>query len=411
MYDKIQPVMQKPKGTRDFVGSESILREKITSLFIDFARNLGFTSIETPVFEKSELFERSVGKTSDIVQKELFYLSSKKNERFALRPELTAGVVRALIERGIKSMPKPINIYTVGNVYRYEKPQKGRYREFRQYDLNSFGEKNPYFDGYFIASAVKFIEKIINKKIVVYINSLGSGKTKELYAQTLLKTLKDNTDKLCDDCKSRITKNPLRVLDCKANCKDFFSDLITIDKFYTGDEKQYFKMVTDFLSTASIKFKIDPYLMRGLDYYTSIVFEFTVLDDTSRSSVLCGGGRFDNLVGNLGGSQTDAVGLGIGLERLLDNMKDIPDIKNKSLLIAPVSEDFVKKSYEICLSLISKGRSAQVSTTTNLQSSFSFALKNNFKKLIIVGDETASGRVAVKDLKSKSQKTVNLSGL
>ena len=403
--------MQKPKGTRDFVGSDSISREKITSSFINFAQNLGFMPVDTPIFEKSELFERSAGSTSDIVQKELFYLSSDKDDRFALRPELTAGVVRALIEKGIKSMPKPVDVYTVGNVYRYEKPQKGRYREFTQYDLNSFGNKSPYLDAYLISSTVNFIEKIINQKIVVYINSLGSNKTKELYAKKLLETLKNNTGKLCNDCKKRIEKNPLRILDCKAGCKNSFDNLITIDKFYTDNEKQYFREVTDFLTTGSVEYRIDPYLMRGLDYYTSIIFEFTLKNDITRSGVLCGGGRFDNLVENLGGPQINAVGLGIGLERLIDNMKDTRDVSDRSSLIAPVSKKFVKKSYEICLLLISKGESAQVSPSTNLQNSLSFALKNNFKKVIIVGDETERGNIIVKDLKNNSQEEIDLSQL
>jgi histidyl-tRNA synthetase len=404
-------VIQKPKGTRDFFKQEASLRFELTSSFIEFAQKIGFTALEVPTFEDSQLFKRSAGTTSDIAQKELFYLASQKERGYALRPELTAGVVRALIEKGLKSMPKPVNVYTVGSVYRYEKPQKGRYREFTQFDLNSFQNKNPLFDAFLITATYRFLKDSVKSDLIVYINSLGSNQTKEKYAQKLLETFKKNKDLLCNDCQQRITKNPLRVLDCKAGCKDRVQNIPAITDYLTEEEKKYFKEVTDFLNKNDIEYKIDPMLIRGLDYYTSIIFEVALKSDASRASVVCGGGRFDGLVEKLGGPTIEAIGLGIGLDRVVDSTKIEKEEVEKDFLVSPLSLQYSALSYEIALNLLLNGRSIEVANNYGLQENIGYALKNNFKNIIIVGEETKKGSVVIKDLKKNKQDLVKISSL
>lgn len=363
-----------------------------------------------PIFEEVGLFKRAVGETSDIVQKELFYLKGD-DAKYALRPELTAGVVRALIDGGLKAMPKPVNVYTVGSVYRYEKPQKGRYREFTQFDLNSFGEQNAFADAYFIASVYGFLCSAIGSDVKVYLNTLGSPQTKQAFATKLTDAIGQNTDKLCSDCKTRASLNPLRVLDCKLNCKENIENAPKITDYLSDDEKEYFAKLTEFLKNNDVNFEIDTNLMRGLDYYTSAVFEITMIEDSSRSAVLSGGGRFDGLVAQLGGPEIGAIGVGLGLDRIVENAKGLSSKKCCEYIICPVSGDFDKAAYEVALQLNQKGRSARVSTAYNLKSSLSDALKSDCKYAIIVGEETKGGKIIVKDLKKNSQEEVSIKEL
>ena len=403
-------MIQKAKGTRDFFGQEAVLRYNLITFFVDFAQKLGFVPLDTPIFESTELFKRSVGSTSDIVQKELFYLDSDSKKAYALRPELTAGVVRALIEKGIKSMPKPINVYTVGSVYRYEKPQKGRYREFIQFDLNSFRDQEPLFDAFLIASAYRLLTESIGCELKVYLNSLGSVQTKQKYSQSLLEKLSKNKDILCKDCQARLVRNPLRILDCKAGCKDKVGAIKPISDFLTKEEKHYFNEVTSFLDDTGVKYELDPTLMRGLDYYTSIIFEIALESDKSRSSVICGGGRFDNLVSSLGGPTVGAIGLGIGLDRLAEKITTKNKPPQKDFFISPISKTYLKISYKLAINL-SKSKSISIANSYNLQDSLNYALKNNFKNIIIVGEETKDNMVVIKNLINNTQKKVKIDSL
>ena len=366
---------------------------------------MGYKPCVPPIFEEVGLFKRAVGETSDIVQKELFYLKGDEN-KYALRPELTAGVVRALIDGGVKAMPKPVNVYTVGSVYRYEKPQKGRYREFTQFDLNSFGEQNAFADAYFIASVYGFLKSVIGSNVKIYLNTLGSPETKQKFAKELTDAIGQNTDKLCSDCKTRVASNPLRVLDCKLNCKENIESAPKITDYLLDDEKEYFAKLTEFLKYNDVNFEIDTELMRGLDYYTSVVFEITMTEDSSRSAVLAGGGRFDGLVAQLGGPEIGAIGIGLGLDRIVENAKKVESSRKCEYIICPISNEFDESAYSIALQLNQKGKSARVSNAYNLKSSLSDALKSDCKYAVIVGEETKDNKVVVKDLKKNSQEEV-----
>ncbi len=399
------PMNQKPRGTRDFLSDEALVREQITSAFISFAQKIGYVPCQPPIFEEVGLFKRAVGESSDIVQKELFYLKGDE-EKYALRPELTAGVVRALIDGGLKSMPKPVNVYTVGSVYRYEKPQKGRYREFTQFDMNSFGEQNAFADAYFIASIYNFLKTTIGSEVIIYLNTLGSPDTKRKFSEKLIEAIGDSTNKFCPDCQARVSSNPLRILDCKLNCKEKIEGLPKISDYLSEDEKKYFDEVTSFLTENNVNFKADNELMRGLDYYTSLVFEITMPDDNSRSAVLAGGGRFDKLVAELNGPDIGAIGVGLGLDRIVENAER-KDAKTKcEYIVCPVSNEFDRSAYTIALSLNTKGKSVRVSTAYNLKSSLADAVKSDCQYAVIVGEETKEDRVVLKDLKNNSQEKV-----
>jgi len=403
-------MIQKPRGTRDFIADSALLREQITSAFILFAQNMGYKPCQPPTFEGVGLFKRAVGESSDIVQKELFYLKGDE-EKYALRPELTAGVVRALVEKGIKSMPKPVNTYTLGNVYRYEKPQKGRYREFTQFDLNSFGEQNAFSDAYLIANIYNLLKKIIGSDVKIFLNTLGSPKTKQKFANELTDAIGKNTDKLCPDCKLRVASNPLRVLDCKLGCKDEIGDIPQISDYLSDDEKKYLDTVVAFLKDNGVNFEVDDTLMRGLDYYTSLVFEITMPDDSSRSAVLAGGGRFDGLVAQLDGPDVGAIGVGLGLDRIVENIKR-REVKQKcEYIICPVSEEYSKSAYKIALQLNQKSKSARVSTAYNLKTSLSDAVKGDCQYVVIAGEETKNNEVIIRDLKKNSQEEVSIDEL
>lgn len=403
-------MIQKPRGTRDFISNDALIREQITSAFISFAQNMGYSPCQPPVFEEVGLFKRAVGESSDIVQKELFYLSDDE-KKYALRPELTAGVVRALINSGLKSMPKPVNVYTIGSVYRHEKPQKGRYREFTQFDLNSFSEQNAFADAYFVASVYNFLKIITGSEVIVFLNTLGSPKTKQAFANKLVATIGDLVDKFCSDCQERISSNPLRVLDCKLNCKEKIKKAPQILNFLKEDEKKYFDNITNFLKKNNVNFNIDSELIRGLDYYTSLIFEITMPQDTSRSSVLAGGGRFDNLVRQLGGPQIGAIGVGLGLDRIAENAKSTKVRAECKYMICPVSSNFDQTAYTIAFSLNSKGKPVRVSTLYNLKSSLIEAVKSDCQYAIIVGEETKENKIILKDLKNSFQKKVSIEEL
>jgi len=403
-------MIQKPRGTRDFRADDALYRESVTSAFISFAQNMGYTPCQPPIFEEVGLFKRAVGESSDIVQKELFYLKGD-DTKYALRPELTAGVVRALIEAGIKSMPKPVNVYTIGSVYRYEKPQKGRYREFVQFDLNTFSTQNAYADAYFIASIYNFLKIVIGTDVKIYLNTLGSIETKQKFAIKLKDAIGKGADKLCSNCKARVSANPLRVLDCKLGCKTNIENAPQISDFLSSDEKEYFAKLTAFLKNNKVNFEIDTSLMRGLDYYTSVVFEATMPDDSSRAAVLAGGGRFDGLVAQLGGPEIGAIGVGLGLDRIVENAISKKIIQKCEYIICPVSSEFEQSTYTIALQLNQKGKSARVSTVYNLTQSLSDAVKSSCQYAIIVGEETKNNKVLLKDLINNSQEEVSIEEL
>lgn len=405
-------MINKPRGTKDLLGLEALKKEELVLKLLNYAKGSGFIPLEVPTFEEKDLFIRSVGNETDIVQKELFLIANKSDKEYALRPELTAGNVRALIEAGLKSMPKPVKVYSQGNVFRYEKPQKGRYREISQLDMNIFGPKDPFSDAFSIASIYQFLKGVLDQDIIIYINSLGSRQTKDRYQNELREKAKENQAKLCVDCQKRSDSNPLRILDCKNKCIEALGEISSIAEFMDKSEKEYFETILDFFDNNNVNYETDNSLVRGLDYYTDVIFEIALIGDKERSSVVCGGGRFDNLVKDLGGFELGAFGFGIGLDRLLDILidKKIEDQTKKIKLVA-TDQSKEKEAYSLALKLLRVGIETEVEPKSGLSGGLEKALKAKATYLIIVGDEIKENKVSVKNLKTKKQELIDLADL
>jgi len=315
-------MIQKPRGTSDYLGSDFLERREIENKFVEFFTECGYQGLETPIFEQKNLFVRSVGEGTDIVSKELFDLEQKSDEVYSLRPEFTAGVVRCLIELGLKSMPLPVKVFSVGPCFRYERPQKGRKRQFNQLNLEVIGKASADIDAEFIVNIYQFLAEIGITGIKININSLGSSATRKQYSAIIKRFLLENKDGLCELCQSRIERNPLRVLDCKnPDCQNIVKNAPSILDSLTPEEKAYFDEVIEKLNSENVECNIDPSLVRGLDYYTGIIFEISSSSDEQRISSIGGGGRYDELIRELDGPDFPALGLGLGFERIIEFLR------------------------------------------------------------------------------------------
>lgn len=314
-------IIQKPRGTQDYFDGEFNLRRELEKKFFEFFALKGYKGLETPIFEQKNLFVRSVGEETDIVSKELFDLAKKSDEVYSLRPEFTAGVIRSLIELGVKSMPLPIKVLSYGACFRYERPQKGRKRQFNQLNIEMIGKKSAELDFEIISDSIEFLIFVGVKNPIVNLNTFGNIEAREKYSLKLKKYLKTSRG-LCDLCKKRTQTNPLRVLDCKnEQCQKVVAAGPEISDQLEVTEKQGFeKIVADLKSKWKGKAEIAyaKSLVRGLDYYTGIVFELNAQGDESRVNSIGGGGRYDTLIKDLGGPDLPAIGYGLGFDRILE---------------------------------------------------------------------------------------------
>lgn len=311
---------QRPKGTEDLYNQQAVVYNNIIKRLIDVAKKFNYQEIITPVIESAELFLRSIGSTTNIVEKEIYQFLDKGQRVLALRPEGTAGVIRAVVENKLYTNQKQTQkFFYYGTMYRYENPQKGRNREFHQFGVEVLATKSPLLDVEVILLANAMLEALTIKDAVLHLNYFGSEETKAKFNQALLESLTKQKRKLCLDCQKRIAKNPLRVLDCK-NCQKLDLDLPLIEQFYSEAENEYFQELTITLDDLKVNFQIDPYLVRGLDYYNGVIFEFIKTSNVLGKSqnTLIGGGRYDNLCQELGVPYPyPAIGFGIGIERLM----------------------------------------------------------------------------------------------
>ena len=402
-------MIQKPRGTRDYTGEDYKLRQAIYRNFADLCDAQGFEGIETPMFEDRTLFVRSVGEGTDIVQKELFDLEKRSGEVYSLRPEYTAGVVRSLIESDLKAKKLPILLYYGGEIFRYDKPQKGRFRQFGQVGLEILGLKEPDVDILAINNAVQFLKLIGIENCSLFINSLGSSQTKQKYAKSLADYLKSKAGDLCEDCVRRAAKNPLRVLDCKVDtCKEAVKSAPSIISMLSDEEKKYLDEVKRGLADLSINIEIDEALIRGLDYYTGVIFEIATKEDIARQNSLCGGGRYDNLIEELGGPTMPAFGYAMGVERLMEVAKIKADTGAKKTVIIPLGEKEKLEAIKVQNQL--SGREAVNLNAKSLGEALSDASKDGYDFALIIGEnEMKSGKFTLKNLKTGVQKNLTLS--
>ena len=402
------------KGTLDTLPSESHKIQYLEAAMRETAENFGFYEVRTPVFEHTELFERGVGETTDVVQKEMYTFEDKGGRSITLRPEGTAGAVRAYLEHGLFNEGAPQKMSYITSCYRYEKPQAGRLREFHQFGVENFGSASPAADAEIISLAREIFNYLDIKNISLRINSIGCPECRKVYHKALKEYFEERRDMLCDTCLERLDKNPMRILDCKnPECKEVSKDApATID--YLCDEcREHFEKVKELLSEMGIEYTVDTRIVRGLDYYTKTVFEF-VSDEIGAQGTVCGGGRYDGLVEQLGGNPTPACGFGLGLERLLLLMEKqgtpFPERKKCDLYIVSMGESTLKKACELAYSLRKEGMSAEFDVVgRSLKAQMKYANKIGAKYTLVLGDsELETGNAKVKNMSEGKEIDISL---
>ena len=406
-------MIQKPKGTKDLLPQESNIWQNIENKMEKILFNYGFNEIRLPVFEHTELFLRGVGDTTDVVQKEMYTFDDKGGRSITLRPEGTAGIVRAYIENGMSSLPSPIKMWYNMAMYRYENVQKGRLREFHQLGAEIFGTPSALADIEIITMADDLLKILELPNISLKINSIGCPKCRKEYQNALKAFLKDNIENYCDICKSRYDKNPMRILDCKEEkCKKYNQGAPIILDYLCEECKEHFEQVKKGLNDAKIAFKIDASIVRGLDYYTKTVFEF--VSETEGYTVL-GGGRYDGLVKELGGQDTPAIGFALGMERIIElymkyNQKENLKVLGPKLFIATIGEDAANYTNNLVRNLRNKGiRVERDISSRSINAQFKYANKINAEYVITIGDvELTNKLVNLKNMNNGEVEEIEL---
>lgn len=403
--------VQSVRGTYDLYGEAKRKAKKVIAAGSNVVEKYGFEEIETPIFEFTEVFARNLGDTSDIVTKEMYCFEDRGGESLTLRPEGTAGVVRAFISEGMQQN-LPVKMYYAGPMFRYERPQKGRQRQFTQFGVELLGVETPQADVEVIAMAYEFIESLgLAGTVTVEINSLGDKESRNAYREKLVAYLKENYEKLSEDSKARLEKNPLRVLDSKEECdKEVVAGAPLYQDSLNEASKSFFNAVLKGLDMLGIKYRVNNRLVRGLDYYSHTVFEL-VTDKLGAQGTVLAGGRYDGLVEQMGGGKVPGIGWACGVERLsmlLDADVSLP----RPVAVIPVGEDADAKALEISYMLRKAGFRVEQAYSGNLKKRMIKANKANASKAVIIGsDELADGNVTVKDLDSGEQQTVALNKL
>lgn len=407
--------IQAVKGMKDILPQEWFAWNHILSVSEKLCRDFGFGKIEVPILERTELYERGVGQVTDIVEKEMFSFKTRGGDEVSLRPEGTAGVVRAYIENGMSKWTQPVKLYYTGPMFRYEKPQAGRYREHHQFGLEVFGNESAVIDAQVIYLAWKMFQKIGIKKISIQINSIGCEECRTSYKKLLVDYYEMKKSKLCVDCKKRLVKNPMRLLDCKEDkCVQVSSSAPQIIDYLCEDCHEHFKNVLEFLDELELPYVLNPNLVRGLDYYTRTVFEIWLSDEKSesRQSSFGGGGRYNNLVRYLGGEDTPAVGFSFGIERVVEKiLKDGFSSKEKStkkVFLIQLGDAARKKVLKLFDKLIDNNISTGESIGRgSIKSQLKMANKFNSKLALIIGQKEAiDGTVIIRDMESGMQEIV-----
>lgn len=402
-----------PKGTKDVLPSESYKWHYVERIARETADLYCLNEIRTPTFEHTELFLRGVGDTTDIVNKEMYTFRDKGDRSITLKPEGTAGVARSFIENGLFNGAMPLKMYYITPVFRYENPQKGRLREHHQFGVEVYGGAGADTDAEVIKLAYTVLKKC-GLSVKLYINSMGCPDCRKKYNEALKGYFADKLDKLCPTCRERYYKNPLRILDCKEEeCKALCKDAPKIIDYLCEDCSAHFNKLQELLTDCGVAYEINPFIVRGLDYYTKTVFEFVTTALGSQGTV-CGGGRYDNLISQLGGTPTCGVGFGMGIERLLMLMEAenviIPERENVKLYIATMGDAAYKKAFEIVSALRDKGVKAEVDHAgRGIKAQFKYADKIHAENVVTLGEnELASGIAQIKHMADGSLKEVKI---
>lgn len=406
--------IKRPKGTQDAIPSAISKWKTVEGIASAAAEQFGFREIRTPVFEETGLYVRSVGDTSDVVTKEMYTVSSKGSDTFTLRPEGTAGVVRAMLENGIMNEGFPQKVYYIIPCYRHEKPQAGRLREFHQFGVEMFGAASPYADAEIILLAATVLDGCGLENLELHINSIGCPECRAKYRSALKEYFEPKKSELCDTCLERLDKNPMRLLDCKSPiCKEIAKDAPIILDYLCDGCRKHFEELKEILNDYGVKFTVDPKIVRGLDYYTRTVFEF-ISKDIGAQGTVCGGGRYDGLVSELGGQAVSALGFGMGLERLIMTMENagcsFEPAKTCDLYIAPMGERAQRKAALLADAVRRAGYAAETDLVgRGLKPQMRYADKIGAKFVTVLGDnELDAGEAKLKNMRTGEETPVVL---
>lgn len=413
-------MIQKPKGTYDVNGDLSRKILYIEDLLKALMEKYNYEYVRTPLFEMSDLYHRGVGETSDIVSKETYDFIDRGNRNLTLRPEGTAGVVRSFIENKMYGRDnQPTKTWYYGPMYRYERPQSGRYREFYQFGVEVFGSNDPMLDAEIISIPVNLFKLLGLKDIKVNINSLGDLESRKNYREALIEYLKPNISSLCEDCQNRFLKNPLRILDCKIDKEsEILKNAPSILDYLNEESIKHFNDVKKYLESLNIDYIVNPKIVRGLDYYTNTVFEVEAnIQGFGSQNVLCAGGRYNTLVETIGGPKTPGVGFALGLERLLTALEyeniNITEEKELDVYVIPMTDCEKNKSIELVNILRMNGFSADIDyMNRNIKSNFKQADRLNAKYIIIIGEEEIkTNTITIKNNKEKTEEKINIDNI
>ena len=407
-------MFQAPRGTTDLLPVEQKYWRFIESKAVGVARRYGYGRIDTPVFEDSVLFVRSVGEGTDIVEKEMYTFEDRGGDSVTLRPEGTAPVCRAYLEHGMHNLPQPVRLYYFCPVFRYERPQAGRFREHHQFGIEAIGDADPSVDAEVVALGWDLVMSLGLRGLVLYLNSVGDAQCRPAYVSALVSYYSGYYDELCPDCRTRLERNPLRLLDCKVETCRVLGDAAPKSTDHLCQEcLEHWSALQEYLAVMGIPYLVDHRLVRGLDYYTRTVFEVQPMDGGAQSTII-GGGRYDGLIQELGGRPTPGMGFATGMERLSLNLKSsevaVPEEPSPTYLLANVGQ----AARPAALELAAKLRQAGVGA---ILSSGSRALRGQLRQanaleipytLILGDDEIARGEVVIRDMKDSTQETKSL---
>ena len=402
------------RGTADVLPDESYKWQYAEKKMLDTAGLFGFSEIRVPVFEYTEVFTKNVGETTDVVQKEMYTFTDKGDRSITLRPEFTAGVVRSVIEHGLINGALPVKVCYVGGCYRYEKPQAGRMREFHQFGAEMFGAADPSADAEMILMANSVLTGLGIKNLSLEINSIGCPECRRRYHAALKEYFASKSGELCDTCRDRLERNPMRILDCKSPvCKEIASGAPVMLDYLCNECSEHFEGVKKHLNAAGLAFSVNPQIVRGLDYYTKTVFEF-VSGEIGAQSTVCGGGRYDGLVGQMGGPEMPSLGFAMGIERLLMVMEsqqtDFPEPSKPDVYIGTMGEEARIEATKICMALRDEGFCAVTDVTgRSVKAQMKYADKIGARFSTVIGDnELLNKKCFLKNMQTGEQQEVGI---
>ncbi|MCM1230965.1 MAG: histidine--tRNA ligase [Ruminococcus flavefaciens] len=405
--------IKRPNGTEDVIPKNAHKWHTVEKIAKDIAESYGFGEVRVPTFENTELFMRSVGETTDVVQKEMYTVMAKES-KFTLRPEGTAGAIRAMLQNGLLNEALPQRVYYILSCFRHERPQAGRLREFHQFGLEMAGSSSPAADAEVISLAHTILKRLELKNIELYINSIGCPTCRAKYHEALRAYFESRKGELCETCQERLVKNPMRILDCKSPiCQEIGKDAPVILDYLCEECGNHFESLKEYLTNLGIEYKVNPKIVRGLDYYTKTVFEFVTTEIGAQGTV-CGGGRYDGLIEQLGGQPTPALGFGIGLERLLLVM-DKQGCKYLTprkcdIYFATMGDKALEKAMKLSASLREYGYFAEYDLMNRgLKAQMKYANKIGAKYTVVLGNnELENGTAMLKEMENGKETSIRL---